>query len=158
MLDSIYLRALEVEDHIKTYEWRKDPVYRSGVVSHHRYVNREIEKRWMEDIIEKHAKGEEVRLGIVKTGTDELIGMISLVHLDHRNRNAHFQWMIGPAEKRGHGYAIFAGIKIADYAFRELGMERVWGSILEDNTRVLNLVHRFSDTIKIEGTLRNAVF
>lgn len=158
MLDSIYLRALEADDYLKTYEWRNDPVYRRGVGAHYRYVNKEIERKWIESVIDKHAKGEEVRLAIIKSGTDEFIGMVSLIDIDFQNRNAQFQWMIGPSTKRGHGYALFAGIKIADYAFRELGLVRVWGAVLEDNRNVMRFADRFEDTIKKEGVLRNAIF
>lgn len=157
-LNRVYLRSLEVEDHLKTYSWRQDPVYVKNVTSFHRFVNIDTEKKWMESIIEKHVKGEEIRLAVVERNTDEFIGMVSLINIDHVNKNAAFQWMIGPAEKRGRGFAFEAAAKIIHYGFSQLGLIRIWGQILDDNDNVLGFNKRFPNIIQKEGVLRKAIF
>jgi len=158
-LDRVYFRALEVEDHKTIYKWRQDPVYKKGVMSHHRYTSIETEKKWIESAIEKHEKGEEVRLALIEKGTDELIGMFSLIDIDHFHRNACFQWVIGQAEKRGKGYTIEGAIKFAHYVFNQLGLIRIWGQVLEDNANVLSFMsRRYPNVIQKEGVMRKAWF
>lgn len=157
-LDRIYLRSLEVDDHIQTYSWRQDPTYINNVTSFRRFVNIDTEKKWMETIIEKHARGEEIRLAVVEKKTNEFIGMVSLIEIDHMNKNAAFQWMIGPAEKRGRGFAFEAAAKIIHYGFNQLGLVRIWGQVLDDNDNVLGFSKRFPKVIQKEGLLKNAIF
>jgi RimJ/RimL family protein N-acetyltransferase len=152
----VYLRALNVEDYLKTYEWRKDPTYTKGVTSQVRFVSLETEKRWIESTIKKHEKGDEVRLAIVKKETDNLIGLISLTNINYVNRNAEIEYMIGPTKQRGQGYTIGALAQLLSYAFNELGLERVSGTILEDNKNSLRFAKLWR--FEREGVLRNAVF
>lgn len=157
-MSRIYLRALEVEDHVKIHQWRNDPVYQKGVGSHVRYTNLETEKEWIKNVIARHTRGEEVRLAVVERKTDEIIGVFSLLDIDHFNKNASYHWMIGPSDKRGRGYALEAAAKVLHYGFSQLGLVRIWGHILDDNDNVFSFVNRFPKMIHKEGVLRKAVF
>lgn len=158
-LDRVYFRALEIEDHKTIYKWRQDPVYKKGVMSHHRYTNLDTEKKWIESAIEKHEKGEEVRLALIEKSTDKIIGLFSLTEIDYFNKNAKFHWLIGEADKRGKGYTIEGAIKFIHHAFSQLGLIRVWGHVLKDNENVLSFMSkRYSKVIQKEGVLRKAIF
>lgn len=156
MENRVYLRALNIEDHLKTYEWRQDPVYKKGVVSQERYTNLETEKKWMETIIQNHKSGKEVRLAIVENDTEEFIGMIYLTNINYINQTSSIGSLIGPHSFRGKGYIFDARLQLLKYAFNELGLNRISATILEDNKRSIKAVEKFG-YVK-EGVLRNAVF
>lgn len=158
ILDRAYFRALEVEDYKIIYQWRQDPIYKKGVMSSYRYTNLNTEKKWIESAIEKHEKGEEVRLALIEKSSNDIVGMFSLIQIDRINRNAAFQWVIGNEEKRGKGFAFEGAIKFVHYAFNQLGLIRVWGYVLEDNMNVLSFSKRFPNVIRKEGVLKKALF
>lgn len=156
MKNRVYLRALNVDDYLKTHEWRSDPVYKRGVASQERYTNIETEKKWIESVIKKHESGKDVRLAIIESETDEFIGMIYLVDINYVNKTAAVGSLIGPNSFRGKGYIFEARLKLFDYAFNELGLNRISAHILEDNKRSIRAVEKFG--YFKEGVLREAVF
>lgn len=152
----IYLRALEPEDYKITYTWRQDSTYQKGVESMKRYVSMNTEKRWIDDVIVKHEKGQEVRLGIVLKESDELIGMVFLKNINYINKSAKSGSIIGVDDKRGKGIIGEARYELFKYAFYELGLERIYTHIVEYNVRSIKSGEKFG-YVK-EGVLRNAVY
>ncbi len=152
----ISLRALEPEDYLKTVKWRNEGIYLQGVVSTKRFVSPETEKRWIEDAIKKHESGEAVRLAIILKKTNEMIGMIFITNIDYINKNGCVGSFLGSNDNRGKGYISEARYLLFKYAFDELGLERLYGNILEDNTSARKSAEKFG-YVK-EGVLRNAVY
>jgi RimJ/RimL family protein N-acetyltransferase len=152
----IYLRALEMEDYKKTYEWRKDPVYQAGVGSMKRFASSETEKRWVETVISRHEKTQEVRLAIVLKSNNEMIGLQSLTSIDLINKNAVINSWIGDKKHRKKGYIKEARYLILMYGFQELGLERISSHILEGNMASRKAGEKIGYIQ--EGVLRNAVF
>jgi [ribosomal protein S5]-alanine N-acetyltransferase len=152
----IYLRALEINDHLTTVQWRHDPAYLQGVVSTKRYISSETEKEWMVQAIKSHEQIQSVRLAIVLKKTDDFIGMIYLTNIDKINRRAVVGSLIGSEQHRGKGYVFEARYLLFEYAFNELGLNRISANILEDNVASRNSVEKFGYIQ--EGILRDAVF
>ncbi len=152
----IYLRALEIEDYKKIHEWRKDPIYQAGVVSMKRFTSSETEKKWVESVIDKHEKTQEVRLAIVLKSNDEIIGSQSLTSIDLINKNAVINSWIGDNNHRKKGYIQEARYLILRYGFQELGLERISAEILEENIASRKAGENCG--YLQEGILRNAVF
>jgi RimJ/RimL family protein N-acetyltransferase len=153
---NVYLRALEVSDHEKTYEWRKDPEYKKGVLSTKRFISVETERKWIEKAIESHERGENIRLGVVLKKTEELIGLVYLTEVDHVNKRARSGWWIGNPDERGSGYATEACILLLRYAFEELSLQRVEARLLVENDASMRLAENVG--YKKEGVLRSFVF
>ena len=155
-VNRIYLRALEPDDYKSIFKWRHDPIYQSGVASMKRYVSMDTERKWIDEVISKHEKGDEIRLGIVQKEANELIGLIYLTNINYINKNAMISFMIGENDLRGRGFVNEAQIEILKYAFYELGLERIYAHILESNTSSIKSVEKFG--YAQEGILRNAVY
>lgn len=151
----IYLRAFEPEDYKKINTWRRDEeVYRLTGGNKY-FVSSERDRKWVEEKIFNNQT--EVYLAICLTETEEMIGYISLSGIDYRNRRAEWSGIvIGYQEYRGHGYASQAIYLLLDYAFTELGLERVSGSWLDDN-KVSLFVGKMLG-FQQEGVLRRYIF
>ena len=86
-----------------------------------------------------------------------LIGTISLVDLDFRNRNAELgRVLIGVAEHRGKGYGHEMASLVIEYAFDHLNLHKVFCEVLTANEAASKLYRRlgFVD----EGVLRQHVY
>jgi RimJ/RimL family protein N-acetyltransferase len=95
----------------------------------------------------------EYDLGIHLTGKDEIIGMVSLMNLNWKSRNAELgYWM---ARKYwGKGYMREAISLILRYAFKELRLVRVYAVVLDTNIPSVKVLERVGFTR--EGTWRKA--
>ena len=64
-----------------------------------------------------------------------LIGDATLSRIDFRNRNCWFGIVIGPPERWDRGYGTEATTLATRFAFRQLGMEKVYLGVFEGNDR-----------------------
>jgi len=64
-----------------------------------------------------------------------LIGTANLVDIDWKNGNAFHGMMLGDIDTRGKGYALDSVMAIMRYAFDELGLYRLDGSMISTNIR-----------------------
>lgn len=152
----VYLRALEPDDYELTHQWRSDPGYQEGVISMKRYTSKETERKWVEGAIESHERGENLRFGIVLKDTNELIGFVYLTDVDHVHKKAGYGAWIGDSANRESRYGWQASIQALDYAFNELGLERIEARILESNIASKRAAEKFGYVR--EGTLRKYVY
>jgi RimJ/RimL family protein N-acetyltransferase len=86
-----------------------------------------------------------------------LIGTISLVDIDWKNRSASYGIMLGDVETRGKGYALDALMTILRYVFKELGLNRLEAEIIEYNQRSLAL-HTKKGGWKVEGKKSESIY
>jgi len=152
----VYLRALEPDDYKITHEWRKDEQTWDLLGGQKRFVSSETERKWILSAIEKHEKNEILRFGICMKGNEELIGFMSFTNIDLINRNCRVNSIIGSSHVRGKGLINEARILSYHYMFSEIGMQRIYSHILEDNTYSRKAVEKFG--IIEEGILRKAVY
>jgi RimJ/RimL family protein N-acetyltransferase len=64
-----------------------------------------------------------------------LIGDVTLNRMDFRNRNCWFGIVIGPPERWDRGYGTEATMLTTRFAFRQLGMEKVYLAVCDGNDR-----------------------
>jgi len=62
-----------------------------------------------------------------------LIGNISLYKIVWRHRHGEVGYVIGERDQWGKGYATEAVALATRYAFRELGLEKVWATVIAPN-------------------------
>ena len=149
----VYLRALEIEDHINIHKWRQDKDIARNFGGVPLFSSSENEKKWVEGrIFDK----ENVTCAICIKETDEFIGIIFLNDIDYHNRSAHMPIFLGEKKYWGKGYATDARILMLYYAFFERGLERIWAKVLEDNKPALRMLEKIG--YKKEGLLRRASY
>jgi ribosomal-protein-alanine N-acetyltransferase len=128
----VFLRAFELEDHKKINRWRRDDAVYRLTGGNKYFVSSERDRKWVEEKIFNH--NSELYLAICLIANEEMIGYVSLSNIDHRNRRAEWSGVvIGEAQDRGQNYASQAIYLLLDYAFSELGLERVSGQWLDEN-------------------------
>ena len=125
----IYLAALEREHCRKLYEdWEYDFEHMPEPLNMGNPLDSSDE--WYDEM--QRLKGEHIRLGIfLNDGT--VIGNGALQDIDWRNRQCSLGMDIVSLRSRGQGYGKEAAALLLDYAFGNLGLERVGANTSERN-------------------------
>lgn len=89
-------------------------------------------------------------------GTEELIGSCQLHTVNSKHRSAELQIRIGSPEHWGRGHGGEAVRHLLDIGFEDLGLHRIYLTVLAGNERAQRAYLR-AGFIR-EGTLRDAVF
>ena len=125
----ILLRAIEFEDIKFLHQWANDPEIQYAVGGWHFPTNLEDQKKWFQNL---NCNSLHQRF-IIEAENMDVIGMVNLVDIDWKNKNAHHGMLLGDKNIRGKGFAQDAVMTIMRYCFEELGLERLDGSIIEYN-------------------------
>lgn len=150
--ETIYLAALERADCRKLYEDFEFDFENQTETLH---IGQSVEKSddWYEDIqksmFEKH-----IRLGIFKMNGD-VIGDVALQDIDWQNRSCSLGMGMAKIENRNRGYGKQAVKLMLEYAFNNLGLERVTASTLDINISAQKSLEKLGFTL--EGRERKAV-
>jgi RimJ/RimL family protein N-acetyltransferase len=149
----VYLRALEIEDHIFIHKWRQDDEISRNFGGIKMFASSLNEKKWVEDrIFDK----QNVSCAICLKETDEFIGCIFLSDIDMHNRSGHCPTFIGEKSYWGKGYATEARMLMLHYAFHERGLNRIWARIIEDNIGSTKMLEKCG--YQKEGLMRQSSF
>lgn len=149
----VYLRAFEIEDHIKIHEWRQDKDISRNFSGVPLFSSTENEKQWIESkIFDK----KNVSCAICLKESNEFIGAIFLNDIDYHNRSGHIPIFIGERKYWGNGYATDARVIMLKYAFFERGLQRIWARVLANNTSALKMLEK--NGFVREGLLRKSKF
>lgn len=149
------LRELAREDIQQVNIWRNDSDLISMLGSPYRFINIEVDYKWYDEYMSN--RNTAVRCVIVKEISDEkILGIVSLVNINHVNRTAEFYLMIGEKENRGKGIGYFATTEILKHAFLNLNLNRVELCVLEENMKARSL-YKKAGFIE-EGFKRQAVY
>jgi RimJ/RimL family protein N-acetyltransferase len=88
---------------------------------------------------------------------DEIpIGILSLINIDHKNRNAECIIDIGEKEYWGKGYGAEGLQLLLDYAFYEMNLHRVSLNVFSFNDRAIRLYTKIG--FQQEGNSRQSLF
>lgn len=96
-------------------------------------------------------KGQEYHLGIELKSTGGIIGMIGLMRVDCRNRNAEVGYWLGN-KYWGRGLAGEALNLMLHFAFREMKLVRVYAHVMHPNHASVRMLEKAGFTL--EGCLR----
>jgi RimJ/RimL family protein N-acetyltransferase len=86
----------------------------------------------------------------------EFLGTTGFYRLDFRNRNCHWGIGIGPPSRWGQGFGTEACQLAVRFAFKELGMEKVYLRVYEGNDRGRRAYEKAG--FEVEGTLPRDVW
>lgn len=152
----VILRAFELEDYKLINVWRNDDDVTALLGGNKIFVSSERERRWVEE--KAVGSPSEQFLSIcLANGAREMIGYLSLVQIEWRNRQAEWGGLIiGRKDLWGQGLATEAADLMLSFAFMELNLNRVYGRCIADHAASLKMFHKLG--LQQEGLLRQAVY
>lgn len=149
----VYLRALEIDDHMLIHKWRNDPEVALFFSGTRRFTSTLNEKKWIEDrIFDKTS----VSCAICLKDTDEMIGCAFINEIDPLNRTGKSGIFIGEKKYWSKGYATDALILILKHVFIDKGLQKVWAGVFEENKASLKMAEKCG--YKVEGTMAKHAF
>ncbi len=149
----VKLRAVEKTDFEMLLSLINSPEIESKTVGWHFPISRITQEHWMENF---QNSDQSIKL-IIELENSEIIGLIMLENLDWKNRSATIGCKISTLSKnRIKGDTVDAVKAIVKYAFDELGMNCIYGEILEDNIFSRKLCKKVG--FIEEGILRKRVY
>ena len=125
------LRAIERADLPTLQKWANDPVTQDGIGEIHFPSSLDFHETWFANLKTDRLN----QRFVVETPSGEIIGISSIVNIDWRNRHAWHGLVIGDSSHRGKGYGVDAIMATMRYAFDELDLERLDGSMIEYNAQ-----------------------
>lgn len=149
----VLIRAIEKEDLELLHKWANDPEIWYLLDGWHFPSSMEFQNQWFASIQNDPLN---VRLAVEAPDLG-LIGTANLVSIDWKNNHAFHGMMLGDKDVRGKGYGTDTIMAIMRYAFEELHLERLDGSMIEYNTASLR-TYCGKCGWKEEGRLRNWYF
>lgn len=151
---SVRLRKMTKEDTELYHKWRNDvEVMHSTNPSLDVYPMEETKEFVDHVILGTHAAKSYI---MVEKGKETPIGIVSLINIDYKNRNAECIIDIGEKEYWGKGYGS-EGLKLLlDYAFYEMNLHRVYLKVFSFNDRAIRLYNKIG--FQQEGSSRQSLF
>ncbi|MBN1217141.1 MAG: GNAT family N-acetyltransferase [Candidatus Lokiarchaeota archaeon] len=151
----IYLRAFEFDDLLLLNKWRNDDEIYKFTGGNKYFISTEYDKKWIEKKI--FNKQSNIYLAICLKENNDLIGYLSIINIDYRNRKA--EWggiIIGEKAMQNKGLATEAGHLMLKYIFEEINLNRFYGFWLDNNKASLKMAEKLG--FKREGLLRSSVY
>jgi len=153
-VSSVRLRELTALDVPIVNAWRQDREITDNLVGAFRYCNLEADEEWFGRYM--RARDCNVRLGIVLTEEERLIGVTYLLGIDWIHRTAELGTLIGDKTLWGKGYGSMAERMSLEHAFMDLNLNRVFARIISSNVRAMKAAEK-GGFVK-EGIQRQHVF
>lgn len=125
------LRELEKKDLPEINRWRNDPELISLLGAPFRFINPEVDEKWYEDYM--RSRNSQVRCAVTADGSDDILGLVSLVSINPLNQSAELHIMVGNRENRGKGIGSFAIKAICYHGFYNLNLHRIEINTLSSN-------------------------
>lgn len=147
----VSIRHVTEADTDNIVKWRNAP----SVTEHFIYrtpLTPEAHLNWFRNRIQK---GEVAQFVITDEETGQDVGSVYLRDIDMQNKKCEYGIFIGEESCRGKGIGSAAAKLALDYAFDELGLNRVYLRVFADNTRAIKSYENAG--FRREGTFREDV-
>ncbi len=125
----VLLRSIERNDLELLHKWANDPYINTMIAGWHFPTNMNDQQKWF-DTLSVSSLNQRFAIEADDLG---LIGTANLVDINWKDKNAFHGMLLGDKDIRGKGYAVDTILTIMRYAFEELGLNRLDGSIIEYN-------------------------
>ncbi len=150
----VILRVIEDNDLELCQKLFNDPNVRRMVVGWDFPVSMEAQRQWLSSLT---GKKNDVRF-VIETEEGKSIGVTGLWDIDWHNRHALTATKLLPSDGAiGKGYGRDAIMTVSAYAFYEVGLNRLWGSIIDYNKASFKAYVERSGW-RVEGRLRKHIF
>jgi len=131
----VVLRAIEIEDLDLLAKWSNSTELWQHLGGWHFPYSKLSTESYIKNINHGNMKNQ---IFAIEANDIGLIGTFSLVNIDWKNRNASTGIMLGEVDTRGKGYALDTVMAILRYAFKELGLNRLNGDVIDYNSRSID--------------------
>ncbi|WP_349409884.1 GNAT family protein [Pseudalkalibacillus sp. SCS-8] len=151
--ERLYLRPVEEEDldFIYTHAlWDKEGRRLTGTQS---VFSRKVVYDWFERVSTDSSR---IDLLICMQDTDQVIGDISMLEIDHQNRNAEMRVSIFDQAFWGNGYGTEAMALFVNYGFKMLNLHRISLDVFAYNERAIKSYQKLG--FVQEGIKRDQLF
>jgi len=148
------LRELSRDDINEINSWRNNRDIISSLGAPFRFINRDVDDAWFSAYLNN--RNANIRLAIIEENSSQIIGAVYLTGIDWLVRSGEFSVWIGRKEKQGKGAGRYATTAMLAHAFQDLGLNRIYLTVLSDNQAARSLYKKSGFTE--EGTLRQAAF
>ena len=148
----VFLRALEEDDLVTVRKWNFDAEI-SRYFSSRFPVSMEEQKKWYTHQYNSETKK---RLIICDKKTEQMIGLVGFMQIDHLNRNCEIGITIGETAYWGQphgGEALRLALK---FLFKDYNMHLVYLKVFENNTRAIKFFQK--NRFVQNGILRDMIF
>jgi len=149
----VLLRAVEEGDLELLHKWSNDPYTQDIMGGIHFPSSMDYHKKWFCNL-QNDPLNQRFAIEAPDVG---LIGLTSMIKIDWRNNHAWHGVMLGDKDIRGKGYGYDNLMTCMRYAFDEMHLERLDGSIIEYNTIAYHLYCEKLGWVA-EGRRRNYFF
>ncbi len=149
----ITLRAIEREDLAVLHKWANDPEINSLLGAWHFPSSLNDQQKWFETL-NLNSLNQRYAIDVPELG---IIGTANLVDINWKDKNAFHGIMIGNTQARGKGYAADTIMTIMRYAFEELGLNRLDGSMIASNEGSIGVYIKKCGWV-LEGTKKEWYF
>lgn len=151
--ERINLRKLKKSDVLSIYKNVKD-----REILRYTYIPYPYKLKYASEFIknthQRIRKKTAYELGIELKQTHQIIGMMSLMHIDYENRNGEVGYWLGK-KYWGQGFAKEALRLILDFGFRKLKLVRIYARVMHPNTASYKLLEKVG--FKYEGRMRKNI-
>ncbi|GAA5345117.1 UDP-4-amino-4,6-dideoxy-N-acetyl-beta-L-altrosamine N-acetyltransferase [Planifilum fimeticola] len=152
--ERIRLRKMTTEDAAIYHKWRNDPdVMRTTAPLLDVYRMEETEEFVQQVILGSPSSK---CYFMIEKQSEKPIGVISLINIDYKNRNAECIIDIGEKAAWGKGYGTEAMKLLLDYGFLEMNLHRISLRVFSFNSRAIKLYEKLG--FQQEGRSREAIF
>ncbi|MFH1370588.1 MAG: GNAT family protein [Planctomycetota bacterium] len=143
----ITLREMEKADVANKVKWFNDPdVNKTLLVEEKLELNKSL--NWFERTRNDASR----RDFVIESSQGTPIGIMALVHIDAVHGTAECFCAVGEKAYWGGGIGTEAHLLLVDWAFKNLGLHKIWAYIRPENTAIIKVVERIG--FKVEGMLR----
>lgn len=148
------IRIVQQKDAMGMYEWMHDMDIMQSFRFDGMNMTREDINQFIECAKEDAKKGKNYHFAFVDEN-DEYWGTVSLKNIDMIAKNAEYA-VCFRKKAHGTGMAAQATGEILDYAFYNLGLDRVYLNVLSENIRAVKLYEKLG--FQYEGEWRNHIY
>jgi RimJ/RimL family protein N-acetyltransferase len=149
----VVIRAIEKEDLQLLNKWSNNPEINYMLGGWHFPSSLQDQEKWFSNLT---LSSNNQRFAI-ETEDLGLIGMVNLIDINWKDRRAFTGMLLGDKDMRGKGYGKDTIMAINKYAFEELGLMRLDGSMISYNESSLKVYIEKCGWVK-EGIKKNAYF
>ncbi|MCH8535209.1 MAG: GNAT family N-acetyltransferase [Flavobacteriaceae bacterium] len=132
---TVELRAIKKEDLVTLNQWANSPEIQYWLGTWHFPITETDQEKWFNSL-STNSLHQRFAIEAPELG---LIGTANLVDINWKDRNAFHGMLLGDKDIRGKGYAVDTVMAVMKYAFEELGLERLDGSMIEYNVASLKM-------------------
>ncbi|OFX23167.1 MAG: hypothetical protein A2033_15495 [Bacteroidetes bacterium GWA2_31_9] len=148
----IYIRKLEESDVKKKTEWVNNEIVNETLMFDFPLSLSES----LEWYRKTHFNRNRWDFAICEIQSDNLIGMTGLIDLSYRHRRAQFYITIGEMSAWGKGYAKEVIPLTLEFAFKELGLEKVYLFTFDNNVKARTIYEKMG--FKQEALMKKQYF